>query len=78
MKLKASSSTAGADLRQARERLCLSRAQLAGLADCSFSQLSLIEQGAAPKRSRVLAKAWAAIDAASRAAADAATDQVAA
>jgi transcriptional regulator with XRE-family HTH domain len=54
-------STPGSDLRAARERLGITRAQLAGLAGCSYASLGLIEQGACPKRSRVLDRAWQAI-----------------
>jgi len=56
-----SSSSAGQDLRNAREQLGISRARLAGLADCSLSSLAWIEQGACPRRSRVLVQAWAAL-----------------
>lgn len=52
---------AGQELRAAREALGISRAQLAGLADCSLASLDKIEQGAVPRRSRVLAQAWAAL-----------------
>lgn len=52
----------GQTLREAREHAGLTRAQLAALAGCSFSQLSNIEQGAVPKTSRVLVDALAAID----------------
>lgn len=45
----------------ARESAGLTRAQLAGLAGCSLSSLAAIEQGAVPKRSRVLAAAWDAL-----------------
>ena len=51
----------GEALRAARERLGVSRAQLAGLADCSLASLERIEHGACPRRSRVLAQAWAAL-----------------
>jgi transcriptional regulator with XRE-family HTH domain len=55
----------GRDLREARERLGLSRAQLAGLAGCGLASLGAIEQGAVPERSEVLERAWAALEAAS-------------
>ena len=51
----------GRDLRAARERLGITRAQLAGLAGCSLASLCAIEQGACPRRSRVLGQAWAAL-----------------
>lgn len=50
------------DLREAREQAGLTRAQLAGLTGCSLAALANIEQGAVPKRSRVLAAALSAID----------------
>jgi len=53
---------AGFELRRARERLGLTRAQLATLAGCSLASLGNIEAGAVPRRSRVLARAWEAID----------------
>jgi predicted transcriptional regulator len=52
----------GHDLRASRESLGITRAQLAGLADCSLAQLTAIEQGAVPRRSAVLERAWAALD----------------
>lgn len=52
---------AGRDLRAARERAGLSRTQLASLAGCSLAALANIEQGAVPRRSRVLTQALAAI-----------------
>jgi len=58
--------TAGSDLREARTRLGVSRAELAGLADCSMAALGNIEQGAVPKRSRVLERAWQALDSVKR------------
>jgi transcriptional regulator with XRE-family HTH domain len=54
-------SSPGRDLRAARERLGISRARLAGLADVSLASLDRIEQGACPRRSRVLSQAWAAL-----------------
>ena len=57
-------STAGRDLRAARERLGISRARLAGLANVSLASLDRIEQGACPRRSRVLSQAWAVLAAA--------------
>lgn len=55
-------SNAGRDLRRARARAGLSRAQLAALAGYSLAALANIEQGAVPRRSRVLCDAHAAID----------------
>jgi transcriptional regulator with XRE-family HTH domain len=49
-------------LRAARKAVGLTRAQLAGLTGCSISSLGLIEQGAVPKRSAVLERAWTVID----------------
>lgn len=49
----------GRDLREARTRAGLTRAQLAELTGCSLAQLANIEQGAVPKRSRVLEAARA-------------------
>jgi hypothetical protein len=40
----------------------LTRAQLAGMAQCAVSSLGFIEQGAVPQRSAVLDRAWAVID----------------
>lgn len=57
-------SSPGRDLRAARERLGISRARLAGLADVSLASLDRIEQGACPRRSRVLSQAWAVLAAA--------------
>lgn len=51
----------GQDLRAARERVGLTRAQLAGLCGCSLGSLANIEQGAVPRHSRVLEAALAAI-----------------
>jgi predicted transcriptional regulator len=53
--------SAGSDLRAERTRLGISRAQLAGLADCSMAALGNIENGAVPKRSSVLERAFAAL-----------------
>ncbi|MEA2152868.1 MAG: hypothetical protein QOI18_1101 [Solirubrobacteraceae bacterium] len=53
--------SAGSDLGIARTRLGISRVQLAGLADCSMAALGNIEQGAVPKRSSVLDRAFAAL-----------------
>jgi transcriptional regulator with XRE-family HTH domain len=52
----------GSALRAARNAVGLTRAQLAGLTGCSISSLGLIEQGAVPKRSAVLERAWTVID----------------
>lgn len=54
-------SGAGRDLREARERAGLTRVELAALAGCSLAQLASIEQGAVPKRSQVLRAALAAL-----------------
>jgi predicted transcriptional regulator len=51
------------DLRSARKAVGLTRAQLAGLADCSISSLGDIEAGAVPRHSRVLQRAYQAIQA---------------
>jgi transcriptional regulator with XRE-family HTH domain len=56
-------SETGRDLRSARAEAGLTRAQLAGLTGCSLAALGNIEQGAVPKRSRVLDRALAVIDA---------------
>lgn len=55
------SSRAGRDLRAERKRAGLTRVQLAALVGCSLAQLANIEQGAIPKRSRVLEDAFAAL-----------------
>ena len=55
-------SVIGANLREARERAGLTRAQLAALAGCSLASLGNIEQGAVSRESRVLAAALEAID----------------
>jgi transcriptional regulator with XRE-family HTH domain len=49
-------------LREAREATGLTRARLASLAGCSIASLANIEQGAVPKRSAVLERAWAVIE----------------
>jgi predicted transcriptional regulator len=54
--------SSGFDLRRTRERLGVSRVQLAALAGCSLASLANIETGAVPRRSRVLAAAWEAIE----------------
>jgi transcriptional regulator with XRE-family HTH domain len=59
--MAATTTTAGGHLRRARERAGLTRVELAALAGCSLSQLANLEQGAAPKRSRVLTAALAAL-----------------
>jgi transcriptional regulator with XRE-family HTH domain len=53
--------TTGHDLRAARVRAGLTRAQLASLIGCSYSQLGNIEAGAVPRRSGVLDRAWTVI-----------------
>jgi predicted transcriptional regulator len=50
------------DLRAARHQVGITRAQLARLAGVSISALGDIEAGYAPRRSRVLAKAWEVLD----------------
>jgi transcriptional regulator with XRE-family HTH domain len=52
----------GAKLRKARERAGLSRVELADRIGCSLAQLANIEQGAVPKRSRVLVDAFAEVE----------------
>lgn len=52
---------AGQELREARERLGISRTSLAGRAGVGLGSLCNIECGAVPKRSRVLEKAWAVL-----------------
>lgn len=47
----------GAELRLARERAGVTRAELAGRAGVSLSQLAAIEAGAVPRRSAVLDRA---------------------
>jgi len=59
---------AASELRAARARLGISRAQLASLAGCSLAALGAIEQGAVPRRSAVLERARQAIQDAERAA----------
>lgn len=51
----------GRRLREAREAAGLTRVQLATLVGCSLGQLANIEQGAVPKRSRVLDAAMAIV-----------------
>ena len=48
---EAPNSSAGVALREARERLGLSRTQLVALTGASYSQLTNIEAGAVPKHS---------------------------
>jgi predicted transcriptional regulator len=52
----------GQRLRSRRDELGVSRAALAGLANCSVAFLANVEQGYSPKRSRALQQAWAALD----------------
>lgn len=52
----------GLRLREARESAGITRVTLAGLAGCSLGALASIEQGAVPRRSAVLERAWAALD----------------
>jgi transcriptional regulator with XRE-family HTH domain len=52
----------GRRLRNAREAAGLTRIELATMVGCSLSQLGNIEQGAVPRRSRVLEAAFAAIE----------------
>jgi transcriptional regulator with XRE-family HTH domain len=56
----------GAELRAARERAGLTRAQLAARAGCSMSMLGDIEAGAVPRRSAVLGRVQAVLDEATR------------
>jgi transcriptional regulator with XRE-family HTH domain len=51
----------GQTLREARERAGLTRTRLAALVGCSLAQLANIEQGAVPRRSRVLEAAFEVI-----------------
>jgi len=51
----------GRRLRKEREAAGLTRAQLALLTGCSLTSLGNIEQGATPRRSRVLEEAFAAV-----------------
>jgi transcriptional regulator with XRE-family HTH domain len=53
--------TDGRRLREARERAGLTRAELAALINCSLAHLANIEQGAVPKRSRVVQAARTAL-----------------
>lgn len=53
--------TDGVNLKHARQRAGLTRAQLAHLAGCSLASLANIEQGAIPKRSAVLKRALAVL-----------------
>lgn len=52
----------GFALRRRREGLNLSRIQLASAAGCGLAQLSAIEGGAVPRKSRVLDDAEQALD----------------
>jgi predicted transcriptional regulator len=52
-----------AKVRTRRHTLGVTQARLARLADCSVSSLALIEQGAVPRRSLVLERLNAALDA---------------
>lgn len=49
------------ELRAARERIGLTRAQVARLADCSLAQLGNLEAGAIPHRSAVLERVYAVL-----------------
>jgi hypothetical protein len=62
MRATTSSRQTGTNLRDARERANLTRAQLAAMADCSIAQLANIEWGAVPRHSKVLHRAWSALD----------------
>jgi transcriptional regulator with XRE-family HTH domain len=53
---------AASELRTARERVGLTRAQLAGLAGCSLSTITNIEHGAVPRRSAILDRLQAILD----------------
>jgi transcriptional regulator with XRE-family HTH domain len=61
---------AARELRAARERAGLTRAQLAGLTGCSLSTITNIEHGAVPRRSPILDRLWAVLDEANRGEAD--------
>jgi transcriptional regulator with XRE-family HTH domain len=52
---------ASSELRAARERAGLTRAQLAGLAGCSLSTITNIEHGAVPRRSPILDRLWSVL-----------------
>ncbi|MFT4035543.1 MAG: helix-turn-helix transcriptional regulator [Patulibacter sp.] len=52
----------GAALRARRERLGMTRAQLAALVGCGLTQLGNIESGAVPRRSAVLDLAEGVLD----------------
>jgi transcriptional regulator with XRE-family HTH domain len=52
----------GSELRAARERAGLTRAELAQLAGCSLAHLANVEQGAVPRRSPTLDRVWAILD----------------
>jgi transcriptional regulator with XRE-family HTH domain len=51
----------GREVREARSRVGLTRAQLAGLAGCSLSTLGAIEAGAVPRRSPTLERVRAVL-----------------
>jgi predicted transcriptional regulator len=54
--------TSGCELRTARERAGITRAELARLAGCSLTFLANVEQGAVPRRSPTLDRVWAMLD----------------
>ena len=62
MPVTSNTTSVGRELRAAREAAGLTRAQLAGMAECSLSSLDAIEQGAVPKRSAVLERAFAVLE----------------
>ena len=66
----------GYELRRARVALGVTRCELAAMVGCSTSSLDKIEQGATPKRSRVLTDAIAALERLSAEAATAAPEHV--
>jgi predicted transcriptional regulator len=49
------------ELRAARERAGLTRAQAAHRGECSLSTIANAEDGAMPRRSAALARVWAAL-----------------
>lgn len=52
----------GSELRAARERAGLTRAELAQLADCSLAHIANCEHGAVPRHSPTLDRVWALLD----------------
>jgi predicted transcriptional regulator len=54
--------SSGSELRAARERVGITRTELARLAGCSLTFLANVEQGAVPRRSPTLDRVWAMLD----------------